>query len=175
MDEFFRTHPRCEKKFKQSHLIPGGPSLYDQVRNKAYGVNVINMATAGADWLSQSPSSLGWIPGTFTVPNTAALSSFMGTETQRVPGIIQLDGYADVAHNRIFIGVPINSAVLGHSDPVNVTMLHEVLHFLFAGEGDTHGNWDAILGATPRDPSQPTTSSGVLDEWLKDDCPKRRS
>jgi RHS repeat-associated protein len=35
VDDFFANHRNCLKKFKSAHLIPGGPSLYDEVRSQA--------------------------------------------------------------------------------------------------------------------------------------------
>jgi hypothetical protein len=87
---------------------------------------------------------------------------FLGTSDQRAPNIDQFDGYADIAHNRIFVGVRVSNWGPNQytSWPINLTIVHEMLHFAWHGAiGDSHENWAAILGAEPN-----------LDEWLKNDC-----
>jgi hypothetical protein len=135
---------------------------------------VIDLATAGADWLSQSPSSLGFsVEG---IDANTPLAAFVGTAAQRVPGVKQLDGFADIEHNRMFIGIPVSNWGPDHlnSWPRNLIVLHEALHFVWnGGAGDVHRDWAAILGAAPSSGTVGLGSSNILNDWLNSDCPPK--
>jgi hypothetical protein len=175
VDDFFRNHPNCAKKFQKAHLVPGGPSLYDQVRSTAVTTEVIDLSTSvGSYWLTQTTSPALSVDG---IPIGTPFAAFMGSADQRVPGLHQIDGFADVPGNRMFIGIPISNWGPDHlsSWPRSVSVLHEVLHFLWAHEGvDSHGTWVAILGATPSSAAIAAQGpNAVLTNWLNNDCPPK--
>lgn len=123
--------------------------------------------------MAESDSSLVRL-GTWTyldIPSDTPLFAFLGNAAQRVKGITQLAGYADTTNNRIFLGTETSSPEVGYTGPYDLTILHEMLHFVWeGGDADTHRSWAQILGARGTNAAVPANSTELLDDWLSNDC-----